>query len=238
MLQFRQMTGRTGTRIFLWSAWVLAASTDRVDYCTVLPDPGCYQERYRLTGSAALGSAASLLAIALGLLWHTSAGVVVAVALGFLAALDLQGGDVLRVARRVIAFRADLAGVTLGAVPGKLTPRGGSAVFVPWADVEQIVLYPAYPRGRGRYSQARCIGIRRRAGAPALSWGNEQAPGCPVPGVAAAVTRRITAWQLDRGRLADVTAAVAPGIPIVDASAGRRLGYTETGPCATESPSP
>jgi hypothetical protein len=198
----------------------------------MVPDPGCYQERYRLTGSAALGPAVSLLAITLGILWHATAGVVIAVALGFLAALDLQGGDVVRVVRRVIAFRADYAGITLGAVPGKLTPRAGSAVFVPWADVEQIVLYPAYPRGRGGYSQARCIGIRRREGAPALSRGNEQAPGCPLPGVAAAVARRITGWRLDRERLAAVTAAVAPGITIVDARPGPNPGVGRPGQAA------
>jgi hypothetical protein len=190
-----------------------------MDYCNVLPDPGCYQERYRLTGSAALGLAASLLAIGLGIFGHTTASVMIAIALGFLAALA-PAGDVFRVARRVIAFRADYAGITLGAVPGKLTPRRDSAVFVPWADVDQIVLYPAYPRGRGRYSQTRCIGIRRRVGAQALSQGDDQAPGCPVPGVAAAATRRITGWRLDRERLAAVTAAVAPAISILDADSG------------------
>jgi hypothetical protein len=203
-----------------------------MDYCNVLPDPGCYQERYRWTAIAALGLAASLLAIGLGILGHTSASVVIAIALGFLAALA-PAGDVFRVARRVIAFRADYEGITLGAVPGKLTPRGRSAVFVPWADMQQIVLYPAYPHGRGRYSRVRCIGIRRREGALALSQGNEQAPGCPVPGVEAAATRRITGWRLDRERLAAVTAAVAPGIPIIDASSGPSPGVGRPGQSAS-----
>jgi hypothetical protein len=35
------------------------------------PDPGCYEERYRLTGRAALGLAAGLLSVGLGILWHT-----------------------------------------------------------------------------------------------------------------------------------------------------------------------
>jgi len=112
----------------------------------MLPDLGCYEERYRLTGSAALGLAASLLAISLGLLWHTPviAGVI-AVLLAVLAAL---GGGVFSAARRALAFRVDHTGITLGAVPGRLPPRRGPAVFVPWADVEQIVLYPVYPRAR------------------------------------------------------------------------------------------
>jgi hypothetical protein len=202
-----------------------------MDYGTMLPDPGRYQERYRLTGSAALGLAASLVAIGLGILGHTLASVMIAIALGFLAAL-VPAGDVFRVVRRVIAFRADYAGITLGAVPGKLTRRD-SAVFVPWTDVDQIVLYPAYPRGRGGYARARCIGIRRREGAPALSQGEEQAPGCPVPGVAAAAARRITGWRLDRERLAAVTAAVAPGIPIVEAGSGPSPGVGEPGQSAS-----
>jgi hypothetical protein len=182
----------------------------------MLPDQGCYEERYRLTGSAALCLAASLLSIGLGLLWHTP--VVFTVVAVILAAVATQGGAAVGAARRMIAFRADQEGITLGVVPGKLTPRHGSAVFVPWPDIEQIILYTVYPRGQGRYARVQCIGIQRRDAAPTLPWGNEHAPSCPVPGVAAAATRRVTSWRLDRERLAAVTAAVAPGIPILDAS--------------------
>jgi len=38
-----------------------------------------------------------------------------------------------------------------------------------------------------------------------------------VPGVAAGAARPIKNWRLDRERLAAVTAAVAPGIPVIDA---------------------
>ena len=65
----------------------------------MLPDPGRYQERYRLTGSAVLGLAASLLAVGLGVLGHTTASFMIAAAVGFLAALA-PAGDVFRVARR------------------------------------------------------------------------------------------------------------------------------------------
>jgi len=191
------------------------------------PDQGRYEERYRLTGSAVLGLAASLLAIGLGLLWHTQ--VIIGVIAVLLAVLAAQGGGVFSAARRAVAFRADHEGITLGAVAGKLPPRRGSAVFVPWADVEQVVFFPAYPRGRGGYAQARCIGIRRREAAPALSHGNEQAPDCPVPGVATGATRRITGWHLDRDRLATVTAAVAPGIPVIDAGTGPSPGIEGPG---------
>ena len=175
-------------------------------------DPGCYEERYRLTGSAVLALGASLLAVGLGFLWHTPAifGVISAV----LLVLATFGGGVVEAARRAVAFRADYAGVMLGAVPGTMPRR--PAVFVPWADIEQIVVYPAEPRGRGGPGTARCLGIQRREGALALAEGNEQASGCPVPGVAAGATRRVTGWRLDRERLAAVTSVVAPGIRVTD----------------------
>ncbi len=53
------------------------------------------------------------------------------------------------VARSAIAFRANHGGITLGAVPDKLEVRRGPAVFVRWADIERIILYPAYPGGVG-----------------------------------------------------------------------------------------
>lgn len=180
----------------------------------MLPDPGCYEERYRLTGSAALVLASGLLAIGLGFVWH--AQVIFTVIGVVLAVVAAMGGGVSAAARRMIAFRADQAGITLGALPGRPSP----AVFTAWQDVEQIILYQVHPRGQGPNARVPCIGIKRRAGAAALSRGNEQAPGCPVLGVATNATRRITGWRLDRGRLAEVTALAAPGIPIVDASAG------------------
>jgi hypothetical protein len=122
-------------------------------------------------------------------------------------------------ARRPVALRADYSGITLGSdrqLPLRRT------VFIPWADVEQIILYPGYTSGG---DQARYIGVQRREGAPALPYGNKQAPWCPVPGVTAGAARRIKNWQLDRERLAAVTAAVAPGIPVIEArnDPGRRI---------------
>jgi hypothetical protein len=190
----------------------------------MLPDPGCYEERYRLAAGAAAGLASSLITIGLVFLtvapWVT--GVVIAVAL-----LALTGPAV--AARRMIAFRADHAGITLGAVPGKLIVRRAPAAFISWADVESIILYLAHPGGQGANAGVQCIGVQRREGAPALPRGNEQAPGCPVPGVAAGATREITGWRLDPERLAAVTAAVAPGIPIVDASTGSGRGVEGPG---------
>jgi hypothetical protein len=169
----------------------------------MLPDPGCYEERYRL-GRAVQVLASALLSIGLSLLWHTP---LIFVALTVLFAIPA----VLAVARPPVAFRADHAGITLGS--DRLLPHR-PAVFIPWTDVEKIILYPGYTSSG---DQAQCIGVQRRDGAPALPHGNEQAPWCPVPGVAAGATRQIKRWQLDRDRLAAVTAAVAPGIAVIEA---------------------
>jgi len=204
--------------------WILAIFAGWVEHQRMLPDPGRYEERYRLTGGAVPGVAIGLITIGLVFLtvWPWVTGVVIAVAL-----VILMGARV--VGRRMIAFRADYAGVTLGVVPGKLTVRRGPAVSIPWAEVEKIILYPASADGQGADARVQCIGVQRREGAPALPGGNEQAPGCPVPGVGAGATRRVVGWRLDRERLAAVTAAVAPGIPVVDAGTSPGLGVEGQG---------
>lgn len=179
-----------------------------------------YQERYRLTGRAAAGLAAVCVLIGLGFaLWRLPL-VYLPVAI-VIAVLAAHGAGMIDLARRTVAFRADQAGIMLGAVPDKLTVRRGSALFIPWQDIEAIVLYPVYPRGDGRPPAVPCIGVQRQATAPPLRWGNEQAPGCPVPRVPAWATRRITGWRLDQDRLAAVTAAVAPRIAILDTARDR-----------------
>lgn len=187
----------------------------------------CYEERYRLTSWAAVGLAASVLLVAVGFLWHLP---VIFLPLGAaLAGVTAQGAGVIDRIRRTTAFRADQAGITLGTVPDKLTVRRGSRLFIPWSDVDRIILYPVHPRGRGGRAVVQCIGVQRRAGAEPLRWGNEQAPGCPVPRVPAWATRMITGWRLDRSRLAAVTATVAPGVPILDTSTDPLPGEEDDG---------
>jgi hypothetical protein len=185
----------------------------------MLSDPARYEERCRLTG-AALGLVSTLLAIGLGFLWHTQ---LIFAVLTVLAAVPA----VLALVLRPVAFRADHAGITLGS--DRLLPRR-PAVFIPWTDVERIVLYPGRKAaGFGDYlwasGELEYIGVQRRDGVLALPYGNEQAPGCPVPGVASGATRQIKRWRLDRERLAAVTAAVAPGILVIEArnDSGRRI---------------
>jgi len=99
----------------------------------MLPDPGCYGERYR-RGHSVFGLAAVLPAVGLGLLLqHQLFFVLVAV----LPAIQV----VLALALPRVAFRADHAGITLGSDWQLPRPR---AVFIPWADVEKIILYCGY----------------------------------------------------------------------------------------------
>jgi hypothetical protein len=179
----------------------------------VTPDLGLYEERYRLTGSMAMSLAVSMGMLALAL--HASETEWLALAvLGFvtvtLPCLATAVG-------RRIAFRADPLGITLGASPLSLPGRDSSPVFIPWSDVERIVLYSGRELGAG---DRQCIGIQRRPGAPRLPRGNGPARRCPVPGLAEGTTRQVVAWRLDRERLTALTAAVAPGIPVIDADPG------------------
>jgi len=118
-----------------------------------------------------------------------------------------------------IAFRADSAGITLGA---NLMGFKFYAVHIPWPDIETIILYtirerPTLPRrGKVDYLEStNYIGIKRRAGAPALAHGN-QGSNCPDPTVPAGATRPIAGWRLDRDRLAAVIAVAAPDVRLID----------------------
>ena len=188
----------------------------------MVPDQGLYEERYRLTGSVALSLAVSLGMLALAL--HASEGEWLA--LSVLAFVSVTVPALATAVGRKVAFRADPLGITFGAAPLSWPGRDSDPVFIPWSDMEGIVLYSgprradrASPAGGGPgASRRQCIGIQRRPGAPRLPRGNEPARRCPVPGLAEGATRQVVAWRLDRERLKALAAAVAPGIPIIDAS--------------------
>jgi len=106
----------------------------------------------------------------------------------------------------VPAFRADYAGITLADLPTSLAALRHRALFIPWAEVDQIVLYPAAGLAEpGAGPPVQGIAVQRRAEATVLAAGP------------ARTARKITGWRLDRERLAAVTAAVAPAVRIVDA---------------------
>lgn len=175
----------------------------------MLPDPGCYEERYRPAIRITPGQIASLVAITLGFLWHIQPAFFV---IGIVVALPA----VIELARRQLAFRADHDGILLAGQQHWLTGRRGPAVPIPWADVERIICYSHEP---GHHVPVQRIAIHRRTGAP--------------------VTGTVTGWRLDRDLLAAVTAVVAPGVHIVDAAGstglsiegpGQATSTTELGP--------
>jgi hypothetical protein len=186
---------------------------------------GCYEERHRLTAHAVMGLAMGVVSVGLGAWWWpglSAAGLVLAVpvvtsAAGVIFALP----GVAAVACRMVAFRADCMGVTLGAVPDNLTFFGRRSVFVPWAEIEQIILYHANPRGRGERAPVRRISLRRQEGAVALA-----------PAAASGTSRLIAGWRLDAERLGAIAAVVAPGVPVVGVLAdggGRDAGQRAAG---------
>jgi hypothetical protein len=187
----------------------------------MLPDQGCYEERYRLTFPVARSAAFSVVALIPAIFSDQPLPWLILAAIGFVLATVPW---LLAMASRKIAFRADMAGITIGADPLSWPFRHASAVFVPWSDAEAIALYTGGGPFGWRIGDGPCIGIRRCPGAPALSRGNGPARRCPVPGVAAGAVRPVTAWRLDRDRLAALTAAVAPGIPLIDAGTGPDRG--------------
>lgn len=174
------------------------------------PDQGCYEERYRLTCPVARSAAISLVTLIPAIFGHQPLPWLILCLVAFVLAIVPW---VLAVASGRVAFRADMAGIMLGADPLSWPFRRASAVFVPWSDAEGIALYHGGGPFGWRIGDDPCIGIQRCSGAPALSRGNKRARRCPVPGVAAGAVRPVTAWRLDRDRLAALISAVAPGIP-------------------------
>jgi hypothetical protein len=184
------------------------------------PDPGSYEERYRLTNGVALRLAGGLLFVGLGLVWQppviSAASVILAIPVIFSAlTIAFAMPAVITMARGMTAFRADYGGITLGVMPTSLAALHRPAIFIPWAEVEKIILYRAgSDRWRGN-PPVRSISVQRRDGTAS-----------PVTGAASRAACTITGWKLNRERLAAVTAAVAPSIPVIDAGAAGWCGET------------
>ena len=114
-----------------------------------------------------------------------------------------------------IALRVDAAGVTMGGTPLRYR---ATTRFVPWADIEQIVIWQRRaPRGgpllylglAGRADAPRPDRLAARAAARANAWA---APA--IPGGAYLAIRAVTGWHLDLARLAAATAQFAPAVRI------------------------
>jgi hypothetical protein len=90
------------------------------------PDQGCYQERYRLTFPVARSAAISLVSLIPVIFSHQPLPWVILSPVAFVLATVPW---LLAVASRKIAFRADMAGITLGADPLSWPFRHASAVL-------------------------------------------------------------------------------------------------------------
>jgi hypothetical protein len=174
------------------------------------PDPGFYEERYRLTSRVALRLAGGLLLVGLGLVWQPSVISVTSVILAipvifsaFTVAFTMPA--VITIARRMIAFRADYVGITLGVMPTSLAALHRPAIVIPWAEVEKIILHRAGSHRWCGDPPVQGISVQRRDGTAA-----------PVTGLASVAACTVTGWKLNRERLTAVTAAVAPSIPVID----------------------
>lgn len=175
------------------------------------PDPGAYEERFRLTSGVVLRLAGGLLLVGLGLVWQppviSAASVILAVPVIFSAlTIAFAMPAVITIARRMIAFRADYGGITLGVMPTSLAALHRPTIFIPWAEVEKIILYRAGSHRWRDNHPVQGISVQRRDGTDS-----------PMTGVASRVACTITGWKLNRERLTAVTAAVAPSIPVIDA---------------------
>jgi len=189
----------------------------------MLPDPGCYEERYRLTGRAALSVGVGIVSVGLGILWQapgiSAATVILALPVVISAvAVVLAAPGVVAAARRMIAFRVDYAGITLGAPPDNWTFFRRPATFIQWAEIGQITLYSAGPSVPEHSRVVDRIVLEHRDAVTAAQ-----------QGAALGTAHKITGWRLDCQRLASVTAAVAPGVPMIVVSAGSNLDAERPG---------
>lgn len=192
-------------------SWTLAAVSGIM--CDMESEPFVYDARYGLGGRTGLIIVIALVFAILGIVLPLSTGLRI-------ADIVLFGGGglfMLGVATsHRVAFRVDARGVTLGGVPPRY--RSGTH-FVPWADIEKVVLWQQkLPHG----GSMRYVGLVRRAGAPPLAGRSAQFVGRimaaavarGISGDTLMASRGIDGWSLDKDRLTAAVEHFAPGIPI------------------------
>jgi hypothetical protein len=116
---------------------------------------------------------------------------------------------------RLVAFRVDDRGVTLGGAPAR---HAGQTAFVPWHDVSAVVLWQ---QETAALTPMRYVGLRRRPGAPALPGPNASLSRDRTARLAPHIdhdlflaSRHINLWTLDRERLVNALRAFAPQVPL------------------------
>ncbi|MFS8204845.1 hypothetical protein ACLVWQ_40005 [Streptomyces sp. CWNU-52B] len=119
--------------------------------------------------------------------------------------------------KRLVAFRVDERGVTLGGAPARYERQ---TAFVPWRDIEAVVLWQ---QDTSALTPMRYVGLRRRAGAPALPGPNSELRREQTGRLAAHVdhevflaSRHINLWVLDRERLVGALRTFAPTVAVED----------------------
>jgi hypothetical protein len=122
--------------------------------------------------------------------------------------------------KRLVAFRVDEQGVTLGGAPAKYQRQ---TAFVPWQDIQSVVLWQQHLTAGA--PTMNYVGLRRRAGAPPLPGQNAGLEPAQSTRLAPHVdhevflaSRHINLWFLDRDRLADAVGAFAPGVSVEEVS--------------------
>ncbi|WKX70979.1 hypothetical protein [Streptomyces sp. XD-27] len=118
--------------------------------------------------------------------------------------------------KRLVAFRVDETGVTLGGAPARYKSQ---TAFVPWQDIEAVVLWQHETAGLSPMSY---VGVRRRPGAPPLPGPNRNLGPQQTARLAPHVehelflaSRAINLWRIDPGRLVLSVQAFAPGMPVL-----------------------
>lgn len=175
------------------------------------PESFVYEARYGWNGRTGLIVVASFLFVVLGFAVPLSAGLRIADVLLFGVGGLLMLGVV---GSRQVAMRVDAEGVTLGGVPPRY--RSGTT-FVPWADIEKVVLWKQkLPHG----GSLPYVGLARRKDAPPLAgrpvrllgriMARAVAP--QVSGDTLMASRAINGWRLDKERLATAVEHFAPGV--------------------------
>jgi hypothetical protein len=145
--------------------------------------------------------------------------------------LVLFGGSAVLMAvislRGTTAIRVDQAGITLCSSP--VYPKSTTRLF-PWEDVVSVVIWQSVVPGQKGAPD--CVGVERRPGAQPVTGKFTGRPSrfaarLESPGITPemAVTRTVAnGWVLDRDRLTAAIAHVAPGVGVVDTTAGSRSG--------------
>jgi hypothetical protein len=117
--------------------------------------------------------------------------------------------------KRLVAFRVDEQGVTLGGAPARYERQ---TAFVPWDDIEAVVLWQ---QNTAALTPMRYVGLRRKVGAPVPPGPNSELSREQTDRLAPHVdhelflaSRHINLWALDRERLAEALLTFAPRVPV------------------------